>query len=318
MSKDPYDVMDLKALKCFWAMAKNLSLTKAGIELDISEAAVSQRVKSLEKRLGTKLYEARGGRVKLTPVGERTMEMAVGLFDGLESFEWALSKEEEAHEITLCTHDSVLHYMLPQVVEDLSRTYQLTHLRLLTRPLDECIQLVRTNESDVAIIPQHDLPKEIQFHPVATFPAFLVLPRGHPLARRARDDFKSLLNDETILRYPLIVSEAQTESRLLEDTLGRLNLPLNIGLEVGTFETLKHYVARGLGIGVVSGLCLTKADRTLFETVEVPAELGGETTYGVILRHDKSLNKPLSTLLQLLGIKRGLSVRESQGVISKS
>jgi LysR family glycine cleavage system transcriptional activator len=79
VSDDPYDVMDLKALKCFWAMAKNLSLTKAGIELGISEAAVSQRVKSLEQRLDAKLYEARGGRVKLTPAGERTMEMAVEL-----------------------------------------------------------------------------------------------------------------------------------------------------------------------------------------------------------------------------------------------
>lgn len=302
MSEDPYDVIDLKSLRCFWAMAKHSSLTKAGIELGISEAAVSQRVKSLEKRLDTKLYEARGGRVKLTPAGDRTMEMAVGLFDRLDTFERALSRQDEAHEITLCTHDSVLHYMLPQIVEDLSRTYPLTHLRLLTRPLDECIQLVRTNESDVAIVPQHDLPKEIQFYPVATYPAYLILPRGHPLTRRARDDFKRLLNDETIRRYPLIVSEAQTESHLLKDTLDRLNLPLNIGLEVGTFETLKHYVARGLGIAVVSGLCLSKADRTHFETVQVPAELGGETTYGVILRHDKSLNKPLSTLLRLLGV----------------
>lgn len=306
MTEDPYDVMDLKALKCFWAMAKHLSLTKAGIELGISEAAVSQRVKSLEQRLDTKLYEARGGRVKLTPAGDRTMEMAVGLFDGLESFERALAKQDEVHEITLCTHDSVLHYMLPQTVEDLSRTHPLTHLRLLTRPLVECVQLVRTNESDVAIIPDwRDLPKEIRFRPIATYPAFLILPRGHSLARRARDDFRSLLNDETILRYPLIVSEAQVESNLLKDTLGRLNLPLNIGLEVGTFETLKHYVARGLGIAVVSGLCLTKADRMHIETVEVPAELGGETTYGVILRQDKNLNKPLSALLRLLGVENG-------------
>lgn len=304
MSNDPYDVVDLKALKCFWAMAKHLSLTKAGIELGISEAAVSQRIKSLEKRFGTKLYEARGGRVKLTPAGERTMAMAVGLFDTIEGFEHALTGKEEAHEITLCTHDSVLHYLLPQTVEDLSRAHPLTRMRLLARPLVECVQLVRTNESDVAIIPSwRDLPKEIQFHPIATYPAFLILPKGHALARRARADFKSLLNDETLLRYPLIVSEAQVESNLIKDTLGHLNLPLNIGLEVGTFETLKHYVTRGLGIAVVSGLCLTKADRTHLEAVQVPKELGGETTYGVILRQDKNLNMPLSTLLRLLGVK---------------
>jgi DNA-binding transcriptional LysR family regulator len=304
VNEDPYDVMDLKALKCFWAMAKNLSLTKAGIELGISEAAVSQRVKSLESRLDTKLYEARGGRVKLTPVGERTMEMAVGLFDSIETFEDALSKKEEAYEITLCTHDSVMSYMLPQVVVDLSRAYPLTKLRLLTRSLDECVQLVRTNESDIAIVSQRDLPKEMAFHLVAKYPGFLVLPRGHPLVRRARADFYSLLNDETIQHYPLIVAEAQAESEHIKNILGRLDLPINIGLEVGNFETLKHYVGRGLGIALVSGLCLTKSDRERFETVEIPADLGGETSYGVILRKDKSMSRPLSTLLQLLGIEQ--------------
>lgn len=302
MSKDPYEVMDLKALKCFWAMAKHLSLTKAGIELGISDAAVSQRVKSLEQWLDTKLYEARGGRVKLTPAGERTMEMAVRLFDNLETFERTISSEE-VDEMTLCTHDSVLHYMLPQVVADLSRAHPLTRLRLLTRSLDECVHLVRTNESDVAIIPDRELPKEITFHKVVTYPAYLVLPRGHPLEHRAKHNFLSLLDDETVLRYPLIVSEAQVEAQVLKETFGRLNLPLNIGLEVGTFETLKQYVARGLGIAVVSGLCLTKEDRTHLETIEVPEEIGGETTYGVILRHGKNVSRPLASLLQLLGVE---------------
>ncbi len=68
MASNEYEVMDLKALRCFWAVAKYGSFTRACIELNISEPAVSQRVKQLERYLGTKLYEARGGRVRLTPV----------------------------------------------------------------------------------------------------------------------------------------------------------------------------------------------------------------------------------------------------------
>ena len=40
MAKDPYEVMDLKALRCFWATAKHASMPQGGIELGISEAAV--------------------------------------------------------------------------------------------------------------------------------------------------------------------------------------------------------------------------------------------------------------------------------------
>ena len=68
MSKEPYDPMDLKSLRCFEEMAKHGSLTQASIELGISDAAVSQRIKTLEKHLGVKLYESRGGKEPTEPI----------------------------------------------------------------------------------------------------------------------------------------------------------------------------------------------------------------------------------------------------------
>ena len=47
MSKEPYDPIDIKALRCFETMARHGSLTQASIDLGISDAAVSQRIKSL-------------------------------------------------------------------------------------------------------------------------------------------------------------------------------------------------------------------------------------------------------------------------------
>src|SRR4029077_8749874 len=93
--EEPYRVMDLKALRCFWALGKRGSLTGAGIELGISEPAVSKRVRALESYLGIKLYESRGGKIKLTPAGQKVMEMAIGLFDQLEEFQQELGAETE-------------------------------------------------------------------------------------------------------------------------------------------------------------------------------------------------------------------------------
>ena len=84
MPREPLDVMDLKSLRCFATMAKHMSLTQASIELGIADAAVSQRIKKLERYLGVKLYEARGGRVRLTEAGHRTNDHAMRLFDELE------------------------------------------------------------------------------------------------------------------------------------------------------------------------------------------------------------------------------------------
>ena len=73
--------LDLKALKCFWSMAKHGSLVEAGVELGISEAMASRHVRSLEDKLDTKLYETRDGRVELTWAGERTAEWTTELFE---------------------------------------------------------------------------------------------------------------------------------------------------------------------------------------------------------------------------------------------
>ncbi len=300
MVKDAYEVMDLKALRCFWAMAKHGSLTQAGIELGISEAAISQRIKALERYLGTKLYEARGGRVRLTPSGEHTMDKALSIFEDLENFEHSVASGEESVDITLCTHDVVLRYLIHQTVTQFSREHRLARLRLLARPMADSIQMVRTNEADLGIIPEGEIPNDLSFEKIATYPAYIILPKNHPLARSGRSDFHSLLDKNTARRYPLIVSEVQLEGHLLKDALKRLELPLNIGIEVSTIDTLKHYVSLGLGIAVVSGLCLTENDRSQLELLEVPADIGSETTYGIIVRNDKHRSGPLKTLIRLL------------------
>ncbi len=221
------------------------------------------------------------------------MEKAVTISEELEDFERTIASDEENVDITLCTFDTVLRYLLPEVVARFSRKHPLAHLRLLARSVEDTVHLVRTNEADMGIIPERQDLKELRYEKIATYPAYLILPRMHPLIRRGRADFKSLLDKETVRRYPLIVSEIQLEGHSLKEFFERQGLPLNTGLEVSTIDTLKHYVARGLGIAAVSGLCLNDGDRSQFELIEIPPEQCAKSRYGVILRHDKHLTGPL-------------------------
>jgi DNA-binding transcriptional LysR family regulator len=301
MKRGAYEVMDLKAVRCFLSMARHASLTKAGVELGISEAAVSQRVKGLERHVGMRLYEARGGKLRLTPAGERTMDLAIALFQQIEHYELAITSSDEIGELVLSTHDSVLRYLLPDRVELFYRAHPLARLRLLARSVEETLRLVHTNEVDLGVVPQRKIPQGLVFHAVATHSAFLLLGKGHPLAHRVRADFRSILREETMRSNPLIILEVQREGSQLHETLRRLDLPFYSNLEVGTVDTLKHYVARGLGVAIVSGLCLSEADRDRFEFFPVPEDLGAATTYGVVMRRDKHHSPLLTGLLKLLG-----------------
>jgi DNA-binding transcriptional LysR family regulator len=298
--KDRFDVLDLKSLRCFFSMAKHASLTKASIDLGISEPAVSQRIRALEEDLGTKLYEARGGRVRLTPAGEQAMAFAVSVFDDIKGFEQTLKQGAETGEIVLSALDAILGHVLPGTVESFQRAHPHARLRLLARSIEETLRLLKTNEADVGVIPHRPLPKELLFRPIATYRACFITPKGHPLARRAQLDFMSLLNEETMARYPLIVAEEQLGGGVLTETFARLKLPLNIGLEVGSLYTLKRYVARGLGVAVTSELSLTDEDRLQLDIVTVPPELKADTTLGVVLRRDKHRSTLLKDLLEML------------------
>jgi len=304
MPRGAYDVMDIKALKCFFAVAKRGSLTKAGIDLNITEAAVSQRVRSLETWLGTKLYEARGGRVQLTAAGERTAQLAVSVFSEIDALEQAVGGAQETAEIVLASHDSVLRHLLPERVEAFHRAHPLARLRLVARPVAETVRLVRSNECDVGVITKIEIPAELAFQPIATYPACLVLPKGHALARRARDGFQALLSDAMTGRYPLIVLEVQREDQRLRQAFESHKVPFTIALEVTTIDTLKHYVARGLGVAVISGFSISPEDRARLEVIAIPDEFGGSTTYGVVLRRDKHRTKLLKDLTAILGASR--------------
>jgi len=236
MPSNLYDVMDLKALRCFWAVAKYGGFTQACIELGISEPAVSQRVKQLEQYLGAKLYEARGGRVRLTPCGTRTMQKAVAIFEDLDDFERTIESHIENVTITIATFDHALRYLLPDVVERFIKIYPRARLDVLARSYEDIILNVRTNEADMGIFLEQPIPKDLWYEKIASYPAYVILPKGHTLSNHANINFNSLLSSELLYKHPFIVSEDQLRAGTLKAFFKQRNLPLVIGFKVSTIE----------------------------------------------------------------------------------
>jgi molybdate transport repressor ModE-like protein len=303
MSKDPYSSIEMKALLCFEAMARHGSLTQASIELGISDAAVSQRIRSLENYLGIKLYEARGGKVRLTQKGRRTKALAMRIFDEFAEFESDIRGEEFQGTIVLSALSYVFRYQLSEIVGSFRKQHRLAKLRLVSQGIPETIELVRQNEVDVGLISQRrEISPDLVFHRWRTFKVYLLIPRDHPLVRRKVPTLHDILNEETLLRYPQVTTGLDGSEDRVKATLERLGLPFNVSVEVGDIDTMKHYVSQGHGLAVLNGACLTQEDKALFHMIEIPDEFEHETNYGVLLRRDKYISPALRTLLDLLGV----------------
>lgn len=66
---DPLRGVPLEALRGFEAAARLLNFTRAAEELHLTQSAVSREIRSLEERLGTRLFERAKGGLQLTHAG---------------------------------------------------------------------------------------------------------------------------------------------------------------------------------------------------------------------------------------------------------
>ena len=70
MHKRAHDLPSLDLLKGFEASARNLSFTKAAVELFVTQSAISRQVKTLEDQLGVSLFRRRHRELRLTDAGQ--------------------------------------------------------------------------------------------------------------------------------------------------------------------------------------------------------------------------------------------------------
>ncbi|HEY2021576.1 LysR family transcriptional regulator [Paraburkholderia sp.] len=79
----PY--VPLNALRAFESSARHLSFTRAALELNVTQAAVSQQVRSLEERLGTTLFRRLPRGLAMTDEGLALRPVLSDAFDRIEA-----------------------------------------------------------------------------------------------------------------------------------------------------------------------------------------------------------------------------------------
>ncbi len=71
--------LDLKAIRCFVALAETLNFSRAAESLNLSQPALSSQIRVLERRLGLTLFQRTTRRVTLSGAGETLLPVMRGL-----------------------------------------------------------------------------------------------------------------------------------------------------------------------------------------------------------------------------------------------
>ena len=76
-------------------------------------------------------------------------------------------------------------------------------------------------------------------------------------------------------------------------------LPYTVALEVGGWEVIKQYVAMGMGISIITSICLTDADRDRLAARSL-SQWFPTRSYGVVVRKGKYLSPQARAFIELI------------------
>ena len=119
--------------KVFYFVAKTLSFSEASKCLYISQSAVSQSVKVLEKKLGQTLFIRSTKRVQLTPEGEilfKHIEPAMNLIHKGET-QLLEANTLNGGQLRIAASDTICRYFLVPYLNKFHKLYPNVHIKVL-------------------------------------------------------------------------------------------------------------------------------------------------------------------------------------------
>ena len=286
-----------RQLRAFVTIARLGTLARAAEALFLSPPSVSLQLQALERELGTQLVERGRRRITLTRAGQTLFEQARPLIEGLDAldarFHSALSGLS-ASELTIAAGTSTIQYLLPPLVAAYREHHPEVRLQMANVTGKDGLALLRSDQADFAVGSMLDVPHDISYQPFRRYDPMLILPVGHPLAEREPIQLQDLSP------YGLILPPQRlTTYRLVDLVFQQRKVPYTVAIEVGGWEIIKQYVAMGLGISIVTGICLTDADRGRLVARNMRAYFP-QRSYGVVMRKGKHLSPEARAFVDLI------------------
>jgi DNA-binding transcriptional LysR family regulator len=256
MSRDP-----LPYLETFAQAAELGSFTAAARAIGLTQAAVSQRVRALERTLNVSLFRRESGRVFLTEAGQRLCSYAQQIQSLHEEARQQITGRKAVlrSELTLAASSIPGEHLLPAVLSAFRRRHPDVRIRASVTDSSAVLAAVEHGQAHLGLVGMKTDNPDLEFRKFACDALVLVVPRRHPWQRRRQVTLMDLC------RQPLVLREPGSGSRwCLEQALSRAGVSpaeLRVALELGSNEAIKEAVLRGVGAAVLSRHTIRKEVR---------------------------------------------------------
>jgi DNA-binding transcriptional LysR family regulator len=240
--------LDLQTLRVVIAVAESGSISAGSDRLQLAVAAASARISAMEAALGIRIFERSPRGVELTAAGRMLVQRGRELLDGadrlaLDLHDWSLGL---AGHVRLLANASALLQVLPQRLEAFSRSHPRIHVEVEERMSPEILGALLEGRADVGIVDLATPTRGLDFVPFFRDQLALVLPAGHALAGEREVRLPQLLAENFI-----VIAGANMVKTRLFNAAAALGEPLQVRMQMRSFDAACRMVAAGLGVAVL-------------------------------------------------------------------
>ncbi|MFJ4657864.1 LysR family transcriptional regulator [Nocardia sp. NPDC088792] len=192
---------DLRRVRYFLAVAEHKHFGRAADALHITQPALSQQIKALERELGVELLTRNGRTFALTPAG-------IALHEGGQQMLTAAAELERVVRARAAGRSGELKVALTRSGSDSAISRRLRAFRqefpdvavsTITGWTSWNLELLESGAIDIALIRGNIEYPKIQTQLIGREEAAVTVPREHPLAERSTVDFTDIIDEPIVL-----------------------------------------------------------------------------------------------------------------------
>jgi DNA-binding transcriptional LysR family regulator len=237
--------MDTRFLESFVAVVEAGSIAAASRRLNVTQAALAQRLKALERDIGVPLVSRVGQTVKPTAAGLAVMERAHDLIATVRQIRAIAAEDANIGELRLGAISTAMIGILPAALEDFCRSLPRVMVHLTPDISEALYSHVVAGDLDAAIIirpPHFTIPKTCSWK-VLLEEEFIVLKSS---AIECNDGIE-LLREQPFIRYDRNHWDGQIAERYLTDH----GLDPQERFEMDGLDAIAALVEKNLGVSLV-------------------------------------------------------------------
>ena len=228
------------------------SFLKAARKLYVTQPALSQSIRKLEKQLGEKLFVCLGNRVEPTELCSHIVTLGRPVYNQWMEFQKKTDSllRESRNSITVISSEGILISFLLDAIQRFKKTHKDIRLQIMERRTTEAEIELLEGKADLGLFSSALSGKHIVSVPILPTEYYLVIPGTHPYAAShpalglGCDGYADLRDFQTseFVFLRSVNSGHHEQMRIFEEA----GFTPKAGIETATSNTLIDYVQSGL------------------------------------------------------------------------